>query len=81
VVSQNDVDLLECEGGSSSETCVTFSADGAEEVSIKVEDIIHIKEENVREAVTFPSIKTETEVRVCDGSSSYLLDHLLPYYT
>jgi hypothetical protein len=64
VVFQDGVDLLECEGGSSSETCVTFSADGTEEVSTTLEDIIHIKEENVPEAIIFPSVRTETEVRV-----------------
>jgi hypothetical protein len=63
------MDLLMDEGSSCSETGVTFSADGTEEVSIKVEEAIDIKEENVPDAITFPSLMTETEVRVCDGSS------------
>ena len=69
VLLQNSMDLLEGEGGSSNETCVIFSADGTEEVSTKIEEAVDVKEENVREAITFPSTKTETEVRVCDGSS------------
>jgi hypothetical protein len=37
--------------------------DGAGEVSIKVEEAVDIKDETP-EAITFPSIKTEHEVRL-----------------
>jgi hypothetical protein len=63
------MDLLEGGAGSSVETCVIFSSNGTEEVSTKVQEAVDIKEENVSEVTPFPSIKTETEVRVCDGSS------------
>ena len=49
--------------GSCSETCVTCDVDGTEEVSIKVEDTIDIKDE-MPEAISFPPIKTEHEVRL-----------------
>jgi hypothetical protein len=68
VLLQNRMDLLEDEGGSYTETSVTFCAGGTEEISTKVEEAIDIKEESVPEAITFLPIKTETEVRVCDGS-------------
>jgi hypothetical protein len=68
---------VEGETGSCSETCVECDVDGTEEVSIEVEDIINIKEElsikveeaidikgEIPEAITFPSIKTEHEVRL-----------------
>jgi hypothetical protein len=47
-----------------SETCVKCDVDGTEEVSIKVEETIDIKEETP-EAIIFPPIKTEQEVRLC----------------
>jgi hypothetical protein len=70
--------FVEGETGSCTETCVTcdFEAtndvnikveealDMKEEVSIKVEEAIDIKDE-IPEAITFPSIKTEQEVRLC----------------
>jgi hypothetical protein len=68
---------VEGETGYSSETCVKFDVDGTDEVSIKVEEAIDIKEEDIvkveeaidvkdeiPEAMTFPSIKTEHEVRL-----------------
>jgi len=45
-----------------SETCVKCDVVGTEEVSIKVEQSIDINDE-IAEAITFPSIKTEHEVR------------------
>jgi hypothetical protein len=62
------MDFVEGETGSDSETCVTFDVDGFEEVSIKVEEAIDIKDE-IPEATSFPPINTEHEVRlwgVCD---------------
>jgi hypothetical protein len=77
VVLQNCVGFVEGETGSCSETCVTCDGDGAEEVSIEGEDTIDIKEEvsikveeaidikdEIPEALTFPSIKSEHEVRL-----------------
>jgi hypothetical protein len=71
------VGFVEGETGSCSATCVTCDGDGTEEVSIEVEDIIDIKEEvsikeegaidikdEIPEAITFPPIKTEHEVRL-----------------
>jgi len=82
VVLQNYMGFVEIETGSCTETCVTCDVDGTEEVSIKVEESIDIKEEvsikveeaidvkdEIPEAVTYPPIKTECEVRlqgVCD---------------
>jgi hypothetical protein len=68
VVLENCVDLVEGETGSCSEACVTCDGDGTEAVCIKVEDAVDIKDE-IPEAKSFPSIKTEHEVRlwgVCD---------------
>ena len=77
VVLQNCMGFVEGETGSCSDVCVRCDFDGAEEVSSKVEDAIDIKEEisfkveeaidvkdEFPEAVTFPSIKTELEVRL-----------------
>jgi hypothetical protein len=71
------VGFVEGETGSCSETCVTCDGDGTEEVSIEVEDTVDIKEEvrikeegsidikdEIPEAITFPKIKTEPEVRL-----------------
>ena len=66
VVLQNGVDVVEGETGSYSETGVTCGVDGTEEVSIKVEDATDIRDE-IPEAVMFPPIKTELEVRLCGG--------------
>jgi len=49
---------------SCSETCVTSDVDATEEVSIQVEEAIDIKVE-IPEALIFPTIKTEHEVRFC----------------
>ena len=81
VVLQNCLDVVEGETASYSGTCVTC-VDGTEEVSIEVEDAIDIKEEvsikveeaidvkdEMPQAIIFPPIKTEQEVRlwgVCD---------------
>jgi amino acid permease len=51
------------EGVTCSETCVSCAFDGTEEVSIKVEEAIDIKNE-IPEAIIFPSIQTEHEVRL-----------------
>jgi len=57
------MDSVEGESGSSSETCVMCDADGTEEVGIKVEEATDTRGE-IPEAVTFPEIKTECEVRL-----------------
>ena len=77
VLLQNCVCCVEGETVSCSETCVTCDFDATGDVSIKVEEAIYIKEEvsikveeivdikdEISEARTFPSIKTEQEVRL-----------------
>jgi hypothetical protein len=74
---QNCRGFVEGETGCCSETCVMCDVDGTEDVSIKVENTIDIKEEavikveeaidikdEIPEAITFPSINTEHEVRL-----------------
>ena len=63
VVLQNCIGFVE--GGTSScvETCVECNVAGTEKVSIKAEDAIHIKNE-APDAIIFPPIKTEHEVRL-----------------
>jgi hypothetical protein len=63
VVLQNCMGYVEGETGSCSETCITYAVDRTEEVSIKVEEAIDIKDE-IQEAIKFPSVKTECEVRL-----------------
>ncbi len=63
LVLQNCMCFVDGETGSCSETCVTCDVDGTEEVSIKVEEEIDIKDE-IPEAISFPPIKTENEVRL-----------------
>ena len=76
VVLQNCMGFVEGETSSNSEPCVTCDVDGTEEVSINFEDAIDIKEEvsfkaeeaidikdEIPEALSFPPIKTEHEVR------------------
>jgi len=57
------MDPVEGETGSCSETCVMCDGDGTEEVGIKFEEATDTKGE-IPEAVTFPEIKTEREVRL-----------------
>ena len=66
VVLQDCVGCVEGETGSCSEKCVTCAVNRTEEVSIKVEEAIDIKDE-IPEVATFPSIKTECEVRLWGG--------------
>ena len=74
------MDFVEGETDSCTETCVKFDDDGSEEVSIKVEEAIDIKDE-IPEAIIFSPVKTEHEVRlrgVCVRSwQLMLLGHLL----
>ena len=62
-VLQNCMGFVDGETGSCSETCVMCDVEGTEEVSIKVEDELDIKDE-MPEAISFPPIKTENEVRL-----------------
>jgi hypothetical protein len=55
--------FVEGETGYCSEAGVMCDVDGVEEVNIKFEDIIDIKDE-IPEAIAFPPIKTEHEVRL-----------------
>jgi len=65
VLLQNYMDFVEGETDSCTETCVKFDDDGSEEVSIKVEEAIDIKDE-IPEATSFPPIETEHEVSLRD---------------
>ena len=62
-VFQNCMGFVEGGTGSCSKTCVTCAVDGTEEVGIKIEESIDIKDE-IPEAITSPSVKTELEVRL-----------------
>jgi len=84
------------EGGTSSciETSVECDVDGTEEVNIKFEEMIDLKDEvsikveeaidikeEIPEAIIFPPIKTEKEVKlwgVCEVVAAHALGHLLP---
>jgi len=55
--------FVESETGSCIETCVECDVDGTEEVSIKVEEAIDVKDE-IPEAMTLSPIKTEYQVRL-----------------
>ena len=61
-VLQNCMDSVEGETGSCSATCVACDGDGTEEVGVKVEEAVYTRGE-IPEAITFPEIKTEHEVR------------------
>jgi len=63
VVLQNGMDVVVGESGYCNETCVKCDVVGSEELSIKVEEAIDIKDE-IPDAISFPSIKTEHEVRL-----------------
>jgi hypothetical protein len=67
------MDFMEGETGSCSETSVTFDVDRFEEVTIKVEEGVYVKDE-IPEAASYPSIKTEHEVRlrgVCEVMAAH----------
>lgn len=77
VLLQNSMDVVEGEIGDCSGTDVTCGDGGTEEVSVKVEDAIDIKEEfsikivdaidvkdEIPEAIIFTPVKTEQEVRL-----------------
>jgi hypothetical protein len=77
VVLQNWLGYADDESGSYSETRVKFDVDGSEGASIKVEEAVDIKDEEsfkveeaiaikdeIPEAISFPPIKTEHEVRL-----------------
>ena len=87
VMLQNCVDVVEGETGSCSEACVTCDGDGTEALCINIEDAIDIKEEisfkveeaidikdEIPEAISFPPMKTEHEVRlwgVCEAVAAH----------
>ena len=77
VVLQNSLGFVDGETGSCSETCVTCDVVGTEEVNIKFEEVIVIKDE-MPEATIFPPIKTDNEVRlwgVCKVVTAHILSH------
>jgi hypothetical protein len=66
-----------CDGDGTEEVSIEFedTIDIKEEVSIRVEEAIDVKDE-IPEAITFPSIKTEHEVRlwgVCEVVAAHAL--------
>jgi len=63
VLLQNCMGFVEDETGCCIEKCETSDVDGTEEVSIKVEEAVDIKDE-IPEAIIFPPIKTEHGVRL-----------------
>ena len=63
VLLQNCMGFVEDETGCCIEKCETSDVDGTEEVSIKVEEAIDIKDE-IPEATTSSPINTEHEVRL-----------------
>ena len=63
VVLQNCMDSVEGETGSCIETSLMFVTVETEEVCIKVEEAID-KRGEIAEAITFPELKTEREVRL-----------------
>jgi len=74
VVLQNCMGFVEGEPGYCNQTCVMCDVDGADEVSIKVEEAIDIKDE-IPEATSVPSIKSEHEVRlwgVCEMVAAHV---------
>ena len=64
VVLQNSMDLLQCELGSSSKTCVTSTLNGNQVTGVQAEMVTDIKEEEDDEQTTVPGIKTEPNVSV-----------------
>ena len=62
VVLQNSMDLLECELGSSSKTCVTSTRDRNQVTAIEAVWVTDIKKEEDEESMTIPEIKTEPKV-------------------
>ena len=94
VLLQNCMCCVEGETGSCNETCVTCDFEATDDVSIKVEEAVNIKEEvsikveeaidikdEIPEAIIFPPIKTEHAVRlwgVCEVVAAHALGHLLP---
>ena len=60
---RTDMDFVEGGTVSGTETFVMVHADRTEEVRIKVEEAIHIKDE-IPEATSFPPVNTEHEVRL-----------------
>jgi hypothetical protein len=63
VLFQDSLGFVESETGYCSETCVTCDVDGTRELSSQAEETMGIKEE-IPEAIKFPPIKTEHEVRL-----------------
>ena len=74
VLLQNCMGFVEDETGCCIEKCETSDVDGTEEVSIKVEEAVDIKNE-IPEAISFPQIKTEQDLRlwgVCEVVAAHI---------
>ena len=64
VVLQNSMDLLQCELGSSSKTCVTSTFNGNQVTGVEGETVSHVTEAEDQEQTTISEIKTEPNVSV-----------------
>jgi hypothetical protein len=73
VILQDSMDLLEVAPGACSEIYDTSSHDGNEIVSIKVEDVPDMQEEEDPLLITFPVVKDEHEVSHISVTTSYIL--------
>ena len=64
---QNGVDLGETVPSVCSETCLTVCGDGSEVSDMRVEEVLHMQEEEDHLAVALPDVKAADKVRyVCD---------------
>jgi hypothetical protein len=63
MVLQNCMDLLKVEPGSYNETCLTSSHDGSQILSLNVEEVTDVQEEDDPLLISHPVIKAEHEVR------------------
>ena len=77
-VLQNCMDFVESETDSYPKTFVTCDVDGFEELDIKVEEAIDIKDE-ISEAASFPPIRTEHEVRLWGVCEVVAADAFRPF--
>jgi hypothetical protein len=63
VLLEDCMGLVEGDTGYCGDTCVTGDVDGTVEGSVQVEETVAVKGE-IPEAIKFPPIKTEHEVRL-----------------
>jgi len=94
VLLQNCMCCVEGETGSCNETCVTCDFEATDDVSIKVEEAVNIKEEvsikveeaidikdEIPEGTIFPSIKTDHEVSLWGVCEVVVVNVFKPFIT